>query len=152
LVLGGVWLRCVTWWRAYDLDRDLVGGADPMDSDELSLRVGQLGSARTTARLASGLRRAVELADRPIDPLRMPPPAIRRTEIRANRELLLELADSLRHSGPLGVEGLAMTSLLVGDAPSPLYHKDASGSLRLTALEALAGLERRHRTASATDS
>jgi hypothetical protein len=151
VVLGGVWLRCVTWWRAYDLDRELAAGANPMQSDELSLRVGQLGSARTRGRLTYGLRRAVDVADRPSDPLRTPPHAIRRAEIRANKELLLELAAGLRRSGPLGVEGLAMASLLVGEAPSPLYHKDASASLRLTALQALAGLEHGHRTASATD-
>jgi nucleotide-binding universal stress UspA family protein len=43
--LGGVWLRCLTWWRAVDLDSRLAGGADPIRSDALRLRVGQLGSA-----------------------------------------------------------------------------------------------------------
>lgn len=152
LVLGGVWLRCQTWWLAQDLDRRLAHGADPMESDELSLRVGQLGSARTRARLACALRGAVELADRQPDPLRMPLGPIRRSEIRANRELLLELAERLRTARPLGVEGLAMTSLLIDDAPSPLYHDDASRSLTVTAFEALVALERGHRTASTTDS
>ena len=152
LLLGGVWLRCRIWWRAYDLDRQLARGADPMGSDGLSLRVGQLGSARTRARLACALRGAVELADRQPDPLRMPPSPIRRSEIRANRELLLELAECLRTARPLGVEGLAMTSLLIDDAPSPLYHEDASRSLTVTAFEALVALERGHRTASTTDS
>ena len=152
LLLGGVWLRGRTWWRAYDLDRQLARGADPLESDELSLRAGQLGSARTRARLACALRGAVELADRQPDPLRMPLGPIRRSEIRANRELLLELAERLRTARPLGVEGLAMTSLLIDDAPSPLYHDDASRSLTVTAFEALVALERGHRTASTTDS
>jgi hypothetical protein len=152
LLLGGVWLRCRTRWRAYDLDRQLARGADPMESDELSLRVGQLGSARTRARLACALRGAVEPDDGQPDPLRVPPAPIRRTEIRANRELLLELGECLRASRPLGVEGLAMTSLLIDDAPSPLYHEDASRSLTVTAFEALVALERGHRTASTTDS
>ena len=91
-VLGGVWLRFVTWSRASALDRELAGGADPMQSDELSLRVGQLRSAKRRARLACALRGAVELADRP---LMMPPAPIRRREIQANRELLLELAERL---------------------------------------------------------
>jgi hypothetical protein len=150
LVLGGLWLRWLTWRRSFDLDRQLAGGEDPMQSDELSLRVGQLGSARTRTRLACALRGAVELADRQPDPLGLP--SIRRTEIRANRALLLELAERLRTSRPLGVEGLAMTSLLIYDAPSPLYHTDAARSLTLSAGEALAALERGHPTASARDS
>jgi hypothetical protein len=150
LVLGGVWLRWLTWRRAYDLDRQLARGEDPMQSDPLSLRVGQLGSARTRAHLACALRRAVELADRQPDPLRMP--SIRRSETRVNRELLLELAQRLHTSGPLGVEGLAMTALLIYDAPSPLYHEDADRPLRVSAFEALIALERGHRTASTTDS
>jgi hypothetical protein len=129
LVLGGVWLRCLTWWRAPGLDRRLARGADPMLSDELSLRVGQLGSARTRTRLACGLRGAVELATRPADPLRMPPSLLHREEIRAHSELLLELAERVSTSEPLGVEGLAMTSLLVLDCSSPFHNKDASRSL-----------------------
>lgn len=152
LLLGGVWLHFVTWRRAYDLDRQLAHGADPMQSDELSLRVGQLGSASSRARLMCGLRGAVELADRQPDPLRVPPPLIRRSEIRANRELLLELAECLGTGRPLGVEGLAMTSLLIHYAPSPLYHKDAGRSLTVTAFQALVALEHGHRTASSSDS
>ena len=145
LLLGGVWLRVTTWWRAEDLDRRLAGGADPMQSDELSLRLGQLGSARSRARLAGALRRAVELADRQLDPLSVP--LIRRTEVRANRQLLLELAERVGSSGPLGVEGLALTSLLVGEAPSPMYHRDATASLAASALQALTALERGHPSA-----
>lgn len=142
LVLGGVWLRFATWRRAYDLDRELAGGADPMRIDELALRVGQLGSTRSRARLACALRGAVELADRPPDPLRLPATRIQCSEVRANRELLLELAECLGTDRPLGVEGLAMTSLLVHYARSPLYNKDASRSLTGSACEALVALER----------
>jgi hypothetical protein len=123
-----------------------------MQSDELSLRVGQLGSAGTRARLARALSAAVELADREFDPLRLPPSPIRQAEIRANRQLLLELAECLYTSRPLGVEGLAMTSLLIYDAPSPLYHTDASTSLTVAAFEAVIALERGYRTASTSDS
>lgn len=151
LLLGGVWLRVVTWWRAEDLDRRLAGGADPMQSDDMSLRVGQLGSTRSRARLAGALRGAVELADRQPDPLRMSPPLIRRREVRANRQLLLELVERVGSSEPVGVEGLALTSLLVGEARSPLYHRDATASLAASAFEALAALERGHPTTSTPD-
>lgn len=121
-----------------------------MQSDELSLRVGQLGSARTRARLAAALRGLVELADRLNDPLRARP--IRRTEIRANRALLGELAQALCSPRPLGVEGLAMISLLIDDTKSPLYHAHAGGSLKVTAFEALIALERGRSIGSPTDS
>jgi hypothetical protein len=145
LWLGGIWLRCVTRWRAHALDDQLARGADPMQSNELSLRVGQLSSERSRRRFVCALRGAVELADTPFDPLWMGPPLIRRAEVRANRELLLELADRLRGSGPLGVQGLALTSLLVGDGFSPLFCRD-SGSLTASANYALLAFERGHPT------
>ena len=146
LVLGGVWLRCVTRWRAHDLDDQLAHGADPMNSDELSLRVAQLASERARWRFVCALRGAVELADRPFDPLRTGPPLIRRSEVHENRELLLELAARLATAGPHGVEGLAITSLLVGDGLSPLFCKTASGSLTDSANSALLALKRGHPT------
>jgi hypothetical protein len=138
LRLGGVWLRLVTWWRASGLDRQLAAGADPMESDELSLRVGQLRSPKTRARFACALRGAVDTADRPPQ---MPPSLIRRREVRANRALLLELAERLAE-GPVSIEGIAMVSVLLGDASSPLYHKQAATPLGAAAAEALVTLER----------
>jgi hypothetical protein len=145
LLLGGVWLRCLTWWRAHDLDDQLAYGADPMHNDELSLRVGQLAPARSRGRFVCALRGAVELADRPFDPLRMGPPSIRRAEVRENQELLLALAERLSAGGPLGVKGLAVTTLLVGDGFSPLFCKAASSSLTASAEYALLALEQGHR-------
>src|SRR5918999_5061079 len=84
LLLGGVWLRCVTWRHARELDEQLARGTDPIISDELSLRAGQLGSARTRARFARVLRGAVELADAPFDPFRMGRPVIRRAQVQEN--------------------------------------------------------------------
>jgi hypothetical protein len=144
LLLGGVWLRCVTWRRAHELDDQLARGTDPMTSDELSLRVGQLGSARSRRRLACTLRGAVEVADMPYDPFRIGPPVIRRALIQENREVLLELAARLRAGGRLGGEGLAITSLLVGNGLSPLFSKAASGSLTASANRALLALEPCH--------
>ncbi|MGH2802661.1 MAG: hypothetical protein ACRDL4_06400, partial [Thermoleophilaceae bacterium] len=120
LLLGGLRLRWIVWRRLHELDRQLADGVDPMQSDELSLRLGQLGSARIRARLACGLRGAVEFADRPRELLS--PPLVRRNEIRTSREVLLELAERLGTGGPLGVEGLALASLLLGDGASPLYY------------------------------
>jgi hypothetical protein len=152
LVLGGIWLRWRTRAHRQELDGRLARGADPMDSDELSLRVGQLGSARSRARLACALRGAVEVADRQPEPFGMPRSQIRRVEIRASRELLLELADRVGSSGPVGVEGLALTSLLIGDRASPLYDGDARRSVTVAAFTALVALERGYPTANTLDS
>ena len=114
LVLGGVWLRCRAWRRRHELDRQLARGADPMQSDELSLRVGQLGSAGTRVRLAHALREAVALANGHRPPLITT--RLRRREIRDNEALLVALADRIRDGGPLGVQGLAITARLINDA------------------------------------
>ncbi len=67
---------------------------------------------------------------------------IRRAQVQENRELLLELADRLRLGGSLGVQGLAITSLLVGDGVSPLYSKAARSSLKVSVNNALFALDR----------
>ena len=128
-LLGGVWLRVLTRWRAADLDRQLAKGIDPMRSDELSLRVGQLGSAGTRHRLAVAARRAVETANGRHPPLIST--RLRRPVVRENEDLLLTLADRLGNDEPLGVEGLAMTARLVNDHSSPMYRAGASLRERL---------------------
>ena len=76
---------------------------------------------------------------------------LRRPEIQENHELLLALADRHRDGEPLGIEGLAMTARLVNDRSSPLCRSGVGGSLPATVAEALAALERGHRTANTTD-
>jgi hypothetical protein len=141
LLLGGVWLRWVTWRQARRLDEQLALGMDPIASDELSLRAGQLGSARTRGRLACVLRGAVALADAPYDPARLGRPIVTRDVVRENRSLLLELANRLGAGGMLGVQGLALTSLLVGDGVGPLFSQAAGGSLAASAGYALIALD-----------
>jgi len=141
LLLGGVWLRYLTWRQTRELDEQLASGMDPITSDELSLRAGQLASARRRGRFACVLRGAVELADAPYDPARIGRPVIPRAQVRENRELLLELADRLRTVGYLGVQGLAITSLLVRDGVSPLYSKAARSSLKTSVNHALLALD-----------
>jgi hypothetical protein len=147
-LLGGMWLRVLTRWRAADLDRQLANGTDPMQSDELSLRVGQLGSAGRRTRLSHALREAVALAKGKRAPLITT--RLRRAEILENDDLLLALADRLRDGEPLGIQGLAMTARLVTDRTGPLYRSGLSSSLPARALEALIALDRGHRTARTT--
>jgi hypothetical protein len=115
-----------------------------MQSDELSLRVGQLGSVAHRSRLAVALRGAVEMANGRHPPLVTT--RLRLPEIEENEELVLALADRLRGGEPLGVEGLAMTSRLVHDRSSPL-HRAGRGALPTALVDALAALERGQWTA-----
>jgi hypothetical protein len=143
-LLGGIWLRVHTRWHAAELDRQLAKGTDPMLSDELSLRVGQLGAPWTRLRLSRALLEALDLASGRRKPLIRT--RLLLTEIHENEELLLTLADRLRDGLPLGVQGLAMAARLVADHSGPLYRAGPSDSLAVTVLETLAALEHGHRT------
>jgi hypothetical protein len=145
LLLGGVWLRLLTRWRRPGLDRRLAKGTDPVQSDELSLRAGQLGSPGTRVRLARALDEAVQLANGQRRPLFVT--RLRRTEIQEHAELLLALADRIRGGEPVGVEGLAIAAGLVGDRSSPMYRSGSSGSLEAALLRARVALERGPRNA-----
>jgi hypothetical protein len=144
-LLGGLSLRVLTRWRARQLDRQLASGADPMLSDELSLRVGQLGSPQLRTQLSHRLRAAVEVATGQHHSL--VGTRLRLGEIQENEDLMLAVAERLRGGEPLGVQGLAMTAGLVGDRSSVLYRSNAGGSLSARLLEILHGLERGQRTA-----
>jgi hypothetical protein len=150
LLLGGVWLRFVTWWHTRALDRQLAAGADPMQSDELSLRVGQLGSSKSRRRLACALRGAVALAEQDAYPVGFAVPPIRRAAVRASSERLLEIAERLRGHEPVGVRGVAIALQLIDDRRGPLY-RDTDRPLSVTAFEALVALDRGLRTISAGD-
>ena len=134
------WLRFRTWRQASALDNELARGADPLGSDELSLRTGQLRSVKSRTRLARSLLGALEFADRelPADPAiaRL----IRRAEVRECRGLLLELAERLRDDWPLSAQGLAKISVLVTQGDGPLYHEHAERSLRDSLRSALLAL------------
>ena len=146
LLLGGTWLHLRARSRARELDRQLANGTDPILSDELSLRAGQLGSQRNRTRLYHALRRALEIATGAHPPLIGT--KLRRQTIQENEELMLALSSRLRDGGPLGVEGLAITARLVDDPSSPLYRARERRPLEASLLQALRALDRGHRTAA----
>jgi hypothetical protein len=136
-----VWLRCVTLWRAPDLDDELASGADPWRTDALSLRTGQLRSAKARARFARALEGALQIADREVLPASALPPLVRRREVRSCRAQVRALAERLRAGGELGVQGLAMISQLVRDGDSPLYDPHARVPLSVALRSALVALD-----------
>ena len=110
-----------------------------MLSDELSLRVGQLGSAAMRMRLAAALRNAVALASGRYSPLIAT--RLRREAVLGSEGQLSALADRLGEGEPVGVHGLALTALLVKERSSPLYRDDPARPLKVAAFEALIALD-----------
>jgi hypothetical protein len=119
-----------------------------MLSDELSLRVGQLGAPHTRLRLSRELHSAVEVATgqrRPLFGTRL-----RLVEIQESEDLMLVLSDRLGSGERLGIPRLALTAGLVNDRSSALYRSSTGGSLPARLIEALQALERGQRTAGST--
>lgn len=127
------------WLRRSSLDRRLAEGADPYGSAELSRRARQLVSTRCRARLAAGLCRMVDAADRP-RPLLTSQVPINRREILAERELFRELARDLRSSDALHPRGIALVERVLTDSRSPCYAPGDDGALGLALRQARAAL------------
>jgi hypothetical protein len=127
----GVRLR-TRWWRDR-LDDQLVSGADPTSSPELTLRAGELQSQAVRFRLANTI--VARLAG-----------ASEHAEIREYADNLNALVARLRDDGPIDIQGAAMTARLVNDRTSPL-HRHGGHSLRSAVLSARLALDRsaRHR-------
>lgn len=140
LLLGGVWLRWRVWQRARDLDDELAGGVDPIRSDALSLRTGQLRSLKTRRQIRQSLLAALELAGWQSPPASTLPPLIRQREVLACSELIAALADRIGADADLNVQGLAMTSQLLRDGGSPFYCEHAQRPLGAALRSALGAL------------
>ena len=82
-----------------------------MRSDELSLRVGQLGSAGDEGATRPCPPRGGRARRTAIDPLAHNDTRCGAERSATTEELLLELADRIRDGEPLGVQGLAITAL-----------------------------------------
>jgi hypothetical protein len=128
LLLGGTWLRVVTWWRYSELDAALAVGVDPTVSNALSLRAGQLRSPETRARLVRSLHAVLELATSDLSHVSCPP-LVRYSEVRACESLVHDLLARLDEDRTVSVQGLALTSLLVRDGASALFWEYAARSL-----------------------
>lgn len=136
-------LRFRVRWNALALDRELADGADPSSSEELGLRAKQLANPKMRIKVAHGIGRVIELADRGsaagLATTRVP---FRREQVQASRQQLLELAARVSSKGPHPVKGLAMANLLVEDGDSPLYVHDRPHRLERAVKATLAAFHR----------
>jgi len=115
----GVALRLRTWWRRDRLDEQLAEGADPTTSAELTLRAEQLSSDTKRIRLAEDLEGVLREARDPAPQIHR---LVRRRQVYACADELLELARRLRDDQPIALRGAAITAQLLSDARSPLYY------------------------------
>lgn len=115
-------LRLKVAIRRNALDAALAQGADINARPELALRAAQLQRPRHRRTLARTLRRVVAEACGPRPPVRATAVIIARSQIRAQRDDLLALADRLESRQPTRAAGVAIVQRLITDAiRSPLY-------------------------------
>ena len=134
-------VRLKTHWNAAELDESLASGADPIASEELTLRATQLVKPARRVELARSLELVVkQVAAGGSSPV--PGPTIlRRKPIARNRPGLLALARRLRDEGLHCLPGLAMADRLIRYGDSPLYMALDSLQLAYRVDEILAALE-----------
>jgi hypothetical protein len=121
-------LRLRVAWHRDRLDQHLARGVDPAASKALELRAAQLLHSRQ--RLADRVDGVLEHARTLAAPFTAEVP-VRRVAVRDCAEDLHALARRLRDDAPIDVQGAAMTSRLLTDGCSPLYH-ESDHSLRYT--------------------
>jgi hypothetical protein len=133
-------LRARVWISELELDAALAGGADPAQSEELELRAKQLADRKTRNRLAGAITHLIRIADGHRAPIATPNPPFRPKQVRANRWLLVELAERLRGPRSVALRGMALTSLLLNDGRGPLTTESDPATLARAVRATLAAL------------
>jgi hypothetical protein len=138
----GLLLRMRVWFKGFELNAALAGGADPAQSPELTLRAQQLAARKKRNQLAKAINDLIEIADRHSRATLVTPYApFRPKQIQANRSLLLELARQLRGYKPAALRGLALTALMIEDGRGPLTTDSDPATLERAVRAALAALD-----------
>ena len=137
-------VRLRTRWKKRGLDAALADGADPAASEGLALRAEQLADPATRGDIAAGIENLYRLATEGPGP-RATTATTRagfdRGRVAANRSGLAALAARLRDQGPHAIRGLAMASILLDDAESPLYARTATDELAPAVRMTIAALD-----------
>jgi hypothetical protein len=120
---SSLWLRLLVLTHRDQLDHELARGVDPASSSALGLRAQQL--IRKRAWLAVRVEAVLEAARHPAPVFTAAVP-VRRAQVLVCGDDLLALARRLSDGLPIDVQGVAMTSVLLGDGAGPLYWGDHS--------------------------
>jgi hypothetical protein len=128
--------RLVVRLRPRRLDRALARGTSPEASAPLALRAQQLTEPEQRGSIARELRRiAAEAHEARRPALRRIMPS--RARVRAAREELIRLAETLEEPGPVAAGGVAQAVMLLTDGTGPLYNSDNRTTLVAGAARAL---------------
>jgi hypothetical protein len=134
-------LRARVWFKNVELDAALAVGDDPTRTPELALRAEQLADPNRRAKLATAIEHLVAITDQNRAAIATPLAPFRPWQVKANRSLLLDLAERLRGQGPHPLQGVAMTSLLLEDGTGPLSFDDRSVTLERAVRACLSALD-----------
>lgn len=118
------------------LDRALAHGTSPEANAPLALRAQRLTEPEERGSIARELRRIVREsheARRPTLSRIMPS----RARVRAAREELIRLADTLEEPGPVAAGGVARARILLTDGAGPLYNSASRTTLVADATRAM---------------
>jgi hypothetical protein len=113
--------RVAARWRPRRLDRALASGTPPEASAALALRAERLTEADRRHTIAKALRRVlrdVQAGER-VAPGRVP---LSYARVKAARDELSLLADTLEAPGPVTAGGVAQAWMLLTDGTGPLYN------------------------------
>ncbi len=137
--LAGLLLRLRVLARRERLDRMLIEGADPVATDELTLRAYELSRPSHRRALAASVDDAVRSA---ATRRRRSPaaPPLAREGIAPARPALAELSRALREEPVVAARGVALARRLLTDGAGPLYVESGEAALRSTVDEAVRAL------------
>ena len=123
-----LWDEVRARWSPGRLDRALARGIEPESNAALALRAQRLTEPDRRRSMADSLRRILrETQEKPRPVLgRLNPGSAR---IRAAREELSRLADTLEEPGPVAAGGAAQAWILLTDGTGPLYNANSRLSL-----------------------
>jgi hypothetical protein len=139
-----VWTRLRVRWKRLELDSALADGANPVRSEELALRAQQLAEPTARNRIATAIENVFRLATMGPGPgatTAMSVAAFDGYRVAANQRALAALAEKIRANEPHAVRGLAMASVLVEDAGSPLYARIGVDRLEQAVRAAVSALD-----------
>lgn len=126
--------------RARALDRALAAGVSPDSSAALSVRAHTLIGATARADLARSIRRVLDDARHPFDPLTPHVPLCRR-KIMGSAKSLERLAERLVSADPVDARGVAQVRLLLVGDRGALFDHPAADDLEPALEETMLAVE-----------
>jgi hypothetical protein len=134
-----LWDQIRARWTHGGLDRALARGVPPEANAALALRAQRLTEPDQRRSMAEALRRILR------DAQEKPRPALGRlnpgrARVRAARDELRRLADTLDEPGPVAAGGVAQAWILLTDGTGPLYNAASRLSLCAGAARAASAL------------